>query len=114
VQCRRVLNRPYSNGSVDGLVNLPSHARDMRHARVPTPDEIRSWPATVDVPTAGRAFGLGRDESYRLARVGAFPVPVLCLGRFLRVTRGALLNALEIIDHAAPYSTVDPTTAGDP
>ena len=63
-------------------------------AFVPTPDEIRTWPATVDVPTAGRAFGVGRDESYRLAREGAFPVPVLRLGRYLRVTRSAVLAAL--------------------
>lgn len=86
----------------------------MRITCVPTPDEIRSWPATVDVPTAGRAFGLGRDESYRLARVGGFPVPVLRLGRFLRVTRGALLNALEITEREQPYSTVDPSTKGEP
>lgn len=66
--------------------------------RVPTPDEIRAWPATVDVPTAGRAFGVGRDEAYRLAREGRFPVPVLRLGRYLRVTRAAVLNALGITD----------------
>jgi hypothetical protein len=63
-------------------------------ASVPTPEEIRAWPATVDVPTAGRAFGVGRDESYRLAREGLFPVPVLRLGRYLRVTRSAVLAAL--------------------
>jgi hypothetical protein len=68
--------------------------------RVPTPDEIRAWPATVDVPTAGRAFGVGRDESYRLAREGRFPVPVLRLGRFLRVTRSAVLDVLGISDTA--------------
>lgn len=53
---------------------------------------------TVDVPTAGRAFGVGRDESYRLAREGRFPVPVLRLGRYLRVTRTAVLTALGIKD----------------
>lgn len=63
-------------------------------ALVPTPEEIRAWPATVDVPTAGRAFGVGRDESYRLAREGTFPVTVLRLGRYLRVTRAAVLAAL--------------------
>ena len=63
-------------------------------AFVPKPEEIRAWPATVDVPTAGRAFGVGRDESYRLAREGLFPVPVLRLGRYLRVTRSAVLTAL--------------------
>ncbi|HZO66567.1 MAG TPA: hypothetical protein VFB74_16325 [Kribbellaceae bacterium] len=72
--------------------------------RVPTPDEIRTWPATVDVPTAGRAFGVGRDESYRLAREGSFPVPVLRLGRYLRVTRAAVLNALGISDLVPPHA----------
>jgi len=66
--------------------------------RVPTPDEIRAWPATVDVPTAGRAFGVGRDEAYRLVREGRFPVHVLRLGRYLRVTRAAVLDALGISD----------------
>jgi hypothetical protein len=64
--------------------------------RVPTRDQIRAWPATVDVPTAGRAFGLGRDESYRLEREGRFPVPVLRLGRYLRVIRATVLQALGI------------------
>jgi hypothetical protein len=66
--------------------------------KVPTPDEIRAWPVTVDVPTAGRAFGVGRDEAYRLAREGRFPVPVLRLGRYLRVTRAAVLHALGVAD----------------
>ncbi|MFC0530838.1 DNA-binding protein [Phytohabitans kaempferiae] len=66
--------------------------------RVPTPDEIRAWPVTVDVPTAGRAFGVGRDESYRLAKQGRFPVPVLRLGRYLRVTRASVLVALGVSD----------------
>ena len=64
--------------------------------QVPTPEEIRAWPVTIDVPTAGRAFGVGRDESYRLAREGLFAVPVLRLGRYLRVTRAAVLRALGI------------------
>lgn len=71
-------------------------------ARIPTPDEIRAWPVTVDVPTAGRAFGVGRDESYRLAREGHFPVPVLHLGRYLRVTRAAVLIALGVSDGQPP------------
>ena len=71
---------------------------------VPTPDDIRAWPATVDVPTAGSAFGIGRDESYRLVHQGHFPVPVLKLGRYLRVTRSSVLTALGIDDslHSGP------------
>lgn len=61
---------------------------------VPTIDEVRAFPVTVDLPTAGRCFGLGRDASYDLARQGTFPCPVLRPGRRLVVTRAALLQAL--------------------
>ena len=63
---------------------------------VPTVSDVRAWPVTVDVQTAGRAFGLGRDQAYRLAREGSFPVPVLRLGRYLRVSRAAVLKALDV------------------
>jgi predicted DNA-binding transcriptional regulator AlpA len=75
-------------------------------ARTPTVGEIRSWPVTVDVQTAGRAFGIGRDQAYRLAREGQFPVPVLRLGRYLRVTRAAVLDALGIEDATPSNSNV--------
>ncbi|MFG1892641.1 DNA-binding protein [Micromonospora zamorensis] len=61
---------------------------------VPTADDVRAFRVTVDLPTAGRCFGIGRDLSYSLARQGVFPVPVLRLGRRLVVTRAALLRAL--------------------
>jgi predicted DNA-binding transcriptional regulator AlpA len=70
--------------------------------RTPTVDEIRSWPVTIDIQTAGRAFGIGRDQAYRLANEGSFPVPVLRLGRYLRVTRASVLNALGIEDTVRP------------
>lgn len=76
--------------------------------RVPTVDEIRSWPVTVDVLTAGRAFGLGRDQAYRLAREGAFPVPILRMGRSLRVSSAALMRLLDI--EAAPTRSNDADT----
>lgn len=65
-----------------------------------TPDDVLALPVTVDVPTAGRCFGLGRDGAYDLARTGAFPVPVLRLGRAMRVTRASLLDALGLTDNA--------------
>ncbi|WCN80031.1 DNA-binding protein [Micromonospora sp. LH3U1] len=61
---------------------------------VPTIDQVRDFSVTVDLRTAGSCFGIGRDLSYDLARQGAFPVPVLRLGRRLVVTRAALLQAL--------------------
>src|SRR5690242_12775126 len=65
-------------------------------SRVPSVAEILAWPVTVDIPTAGRAWGMGRDQAYQLAREGRFPVPVLRIGRSLRVSRAAVLHALGI------------------
>ena len=45
-----------------------------------TVDQILALPVTVDVPTAGRAFGYGRRKSYELAAAGQLPVPVLWNG----------------------------------
>ena len=61
-------------------------------------DELRALPVCVDVPTAARAFGIGRDGAYDLARSGRFPVPVLRLGRRLVVTRASLLTALGLTE----------------
>ena len=61
-------------------------------------DEVRALPVCVDVPTAARAFGIGRDGAYDLARSGRFPVPVLRLGRRLVVTRASLLTALGLTE----------------
>jgi len=50
----------------------------------------------LDLVTAGRWLGIGRSLSYRLAREGRFPVPVLQLGRRRVVSRAALENLLEM------------------
>jgi predicted DNA-binding transcriptional regulator AlpA len=65
-------------------------------AKTPTPAEILTWPVTVDILTAASAWGLGRDQASRMARDNTFPVPVLRLGRYLRVTRSSILEALGI------------------
>ncbi len=62
---------------------------------VPSTEDVRAWPVTVDVPTAGRAFGVGRTEAYRMVREGRFPVPVLRIGRYLRVARAGVLAAIQ-------------------
>jgi hypothetical protein len=64
-------------------------------------EELRALPVTVDVPTAGRAFGLGRSLSFELARCGDFPCRVLRCGRLLRVARADLLAALGADDTGA-------------
>ncbi|WP_395111582.1 helix-turn-helix transcriptional regulator [Actinomadura sp. SCN-SB] len=59
-----------------------------------TPAEIRSLPVTVDLVTAGRAFGIGRTTAYQLARTGTFPCRVLRVGRCYRVRAADLLTSL--------------------
>jgi len=49
--------------------------------------------ATLSVPEAGCVLGVGRCLSYRLAQEGK--LPVLRLGRKLRVSRAALERMLE-------------------
>jgi hypothetical protein len=44
-------------------------------------EELLALPVTVDLVTAGRAFGLGRTRSYELARAGEFPCRVIPVGK---------------------------------
>ena len=61
-----------------------------------TPEELAALPAVVDLVTAGRAFGLGREASYQMAKDDNFPVEVLTLGRFLRVRKADLMRELHL------------------
>lgn len=63
-----------------------------------THDELLALPVTVDVVTAGRAFGISRDGAYDLVRRGAFPVRTIRVGRALRVPRAELLRVLGVAD----------------
>lgn len=56
--------------------------------------ELLALPVSVDLPTAGRALGIGRSTAYELARRGDFPVPVLALGNKFRVNRADLFREL--------------------
>jgi len=56
--------------------------------------DVERLPASVDLPTAGRAFNLGRTLAYRLARADEFPVPVHRHGRAYRVHTADILAAL--------------------
>jgi hypothetical protein len=68
--------------------------------RALTIEELLALPATVDLPTAGKAFGIGRTKAHELARNGQFPCPVLRVGHTYRVGRAAILRALDIEDPA--------------
>jgi hypothetical protein len=66
-----------------------------------TPDELLSLPVSVDLVTAGRAFGLGRTKSHELARAGDFPCRVLKVGERYKVPRWELFRALGIEESRA-------------
>jgi hypothetical protein len=72
-----------------------------------TDAEARALPVSVDLETAGRAFGMGRTKSYELARQGKFPCRVVTVGPKYRVPKSALLKALGIDPAGAQV------TAGD-
>ena len=59
-----------------------------------SPDEVRALPAVVDLPTAAEALGLGRSCAYELVRVGAWPTPVLRVGRLIRIPSAPLIALL--------------------
>lgn len=61
-----------------------------------TTTELLSLPVSVDLVTAGRAFGLGRTIAFELARRDEFPCRVLRVGTRFRVPRSAIFEALGI------------------
>lgn len=76
--------------------------------------DLADLPATVDIPTAGRFFGLGKEASYELNTRGEFPVPVLRLGGRFRVVTAALANALGVdLDRLHAVATVATTGEDD-
>ena len=73
------------------MSNERSHAKQ----QPPTLTEIRErWPATVDIPAAGIAFGLGRSHSYELASRGEFPATVIKIASRYRVITASIICAL--------------------
>ncbi|MFD8379034.1 DNA-binding protein [Streptomyces sp. NPDC059679] len=59
-------------------------------------EELLALPATVNVTTAGRALGIGRDKAYELIRSGQFPVRTLPLGATVRVPTAELWKVLGV------------------
>lgn len=61
-----------------------------------TRDELLALPASIDIVTAGRAFGVGRTTAYALAKANEFPCKVLRAGKAYRVITEDLLRVLHI------------------
>jgi hypothetical protein len=67
-------------------------------------EELVALPPIVDVVTAGRAFGMGRDQARALARAGEFPCETLPLGERKKVTKAAIFAALRIGPDGSPLA----------
>jgi hypothetical protein len=78
-----------------------------------TEDKVRALGVRTDVPTAGEILaGLCRDEAYRMAKRGDFPVPVVRIGRRLVVPVAPILRLLQMEGTPAdPASGTDITAA---
>jgi predicted DNA-binding transcriptional regulator AlpA len=85
------------------LMSFPAASASVAKRRVQALSvrEVLALLASVDVPTAGSAFGIGRSGAYALARSGEFPCPVLKLGGKRVVTRSSILAALGIEEPSA-------------
>lgn len=76
------------------------------HARTAgSVEDLQALGATTDVVTAGKFLGISRNTAYRLARRGAFPLPLIRAGAQYRVPTAALIAAL----HPQP---TEPATTG--
>lgn len=77
-----------------GDKGMPADTREGAGRR-PTLTEIREhWPPTVDVPSAGAAFGLSRSYAYELVARGEFPARVIKVGSRYRVITESVIRAL--------------------
>jgi len=61
----------------------------------PTLDEVRQWPAAVDVGDACNAIGLSRSWGYELVKAGEFPARVLRIRGRTKVLTASLVRLLE-------------------
>ena len=57
---------------------------------------------TLDIPEAAARLGIGRTLAFELARSGAFPVPVIQLGRRMVVSTAAVDRLLGAGDQRPP------------
>ncbi len=64
-------------------------------AERPTLAEIKTWPPTVDVPTAALALGVSRSGLYEAVRSGRCPVESITVGHRTRILTADLIRTLE-------------------
>jgi hypothetical protein len=59
-------------------------------------EDLLALPAVVDLTTAAGVLGIGRTCAYELVRTGAWPTPVLRIGRLIRIPTAPLLDLLGV------------------
>jgi hypothetical protein len=67
---------------------------DMKSRR-PTIDQVRRWPASVNIEDAALALGVSRSGLYSAVREGACPVQVIRVGKRKKVLTHSLIAVLE-------------------
>lgn len=72
-------------------------------------NELLNLPVMVDLETSNRAFLLGRTKGFSLAKKGEYPCHVIRVGRTYRVSRAALLRALDIDPNESGAGSSHPT-----
>lgn len=65
-------------------------------------NDVRELPPVIDILAAARMLGIGRTAAYELVRDGAWPTPVLRIGRLLRIPSAPLLELLGIPPGSQP------------
>jgi hypothetical protein len=65
-----------------------------------TTEDVLALPVTVDLLTAGEVLGMQRTATYRTARDGRFPVPLIRVGSRYRVAAADLRRALGLTSAA--------------
>lgn len=61
----------------------------------PTLDEVRRWPATVNVEDYARAFGISRAGAYESIRTGTCPVRTIKVGNRIKVVTASIVKVLD-------------------
>lgn len=65
-------------------------------------DDVLALPPSLDLSTACDALGISLPTGYRLVKAGAFPCPVVRLGRTIRVPKTGLLRVLGLDPSQTP------------
>jgi predicted DNA-binding transcriptional regulator AlpA len=98
---------------------MPRRSPNTQNQRSLTAHEIAALPPALDLATAGRLLGISRATAYRLAATGDLPVPVIPVGRSLKVPTAPLLALLGLTpprDAPVPHGagTAGGTDGADP